>query len=164
MAIANNAKKLTGKERVYKVTFSYQKRYVNSWDILHRRTPVREEFVNTTASLYVLASTKREVSDILNSDENFVDLKISNIEKQPLFYFTWADDDEGGVGVSFDRDNIPRRHHFYGNEDGNNTLADIVNSIISNADTSYEPITFEDTLEELYDIIEDEISYLNEGI
>lgn len=85
MTVTNNAKKLTGKERVYKVTFSYQKRYVNSWDILHRRTSVREEFVNTTASLYVLASTKKEVSDILNSDENFVDLKIVNIEKQPSF-------------------------------------------------------------------------------
>ena len=149
-----------GNEKVYKVTFSYSKKYVNSWDILHRRTPVREEVVNATSKIYVIASNKEDIAAILN-EKGFTNPNIIKTEKQPLYFFTWADDDEGGIGVSINKDNIPRRHHFYGNIDGNNTIADIATAFVKNRIDFSNP-TFEESLQEIYDIVDDEISYLNE--
>jgi len=150
-----------GNEKVYKVTFSHSKKYVNSWDILHRRTPVREEVVNATSMLYVIASSKEEISAILCT-KGFTDTNIMKMEKQPLYFFTWADDDEGGIGVSLNKDNIPHRHHFYGNADGNNTISEIAAAFVNNKIDFYANPTFEEAINEIYDIVDNEISYLNE--
>ena len=154
---------ITGNERIYVVDYNFTKRYINSWDLLHKITPAREEFVNDSSKLYVIANNENEaITTAYKVLKDKLNVEIISVEIQPWFFFEYYCDGEGGWGIEFDKDNIPHNHYIYGDKSGLNTLKTVADNYIVKSYALYN--NREEFISELYDILQDKIDEVNENL